>query len=128
MFQGEKPLRTASPSCGRVDEVELSVNVQLTPPIARAFFLTPPLCFSTTPLYRACYHINLVRSCGSRQKNINNIKAVVGYLRADGPFGDKNYNFDPVSSSCRMMWSIAARRFFYFKLYFCILRYGYKPM
>jgi hypothetical protein len=36
MFQGKRPLRTASPSCGRVKEVELSVNVQLTPPIARA--------------------------------------------------------------------------------------------
>jgi hypothetical protein len=36
MFQGEKPLRTASPSRGRVEEVELSVNVQLTPPSARA--------------------------------------------------------------------------------------------
>jgi hypothetical protein len=36
MFQGKRPLRTASPSCGRVEEVELSVNVQLTSPIARA--------------------------------------------------------------------------------------------
>jgi hypothetical protein len=40
MFQGKRPLRTASPSCERVEEVELSVNVQLTPP--------NPL-FSTTP-------------------------------------------------------------------------------
>jgi hypothetical protein len=37
MFQGEKPLRTASPRCGRVEEVELSVNVHLT------------VLFSTTP-------------------------------------------------------------------------------
>jgi hypothetical protein len=35
MFQGEKPLRTASSRCGRVEEVELSVSVQLTPLIAR---------------------------------------------------------------------------------------------
>jgi hypothetical protein len=27
MFQGKRPLRTASPSCGRVEEVELSVSV-----------------------------------------------------------------------------------------------------
>jgi hypothetical protein len=30
MFQGKRPLRTASPSCGRAEEVELNVNVQLT--------------------------------------------------------------------------------------------------
>jgi hypothetical protein len=36
MFQGKRPLRTASPSCGRVEEVELSVRVQLAPSITRA--------------------------------------------------------------------------------------------
>jgi hypothetical protein len=34
--QGKRPLGTASSSCGRVEEVELSVSVQLAPPIARA--------------------------------------------------------------------------------------------
>jgi hypothetical protein len=29
VFQGERPLRTASPSCGREEEVELSVSVQV---------------------------------------------------------------------------------------------------
>jgi hypothetical protein len=36
VFQGKRLLRTASSSCGRVEEVELSVSVQLAPPIARA--------------------------------------------------------------------------------------------
>jgi hypothetical protein len=36
MFQEKRPLRTASSSCGRVEEVELSVNVQHSPPLARA--------------------------------------------------------------------------------------------
>jgi hypothetical protein len=31
-----RPLRTASSNCGRVEEVELSVSVQPAPPIARA--------------------------------------------------------------------------------------------
>jgi hypothetical protein len=36
VFQGKRPLRTASSSCGRVEEAELNASVQLTPPIARA--------------------------------------------------------------------------------------------
>jgi hypothetical protein len=36
VLQGKRPLRTASSSCGRVEEVELGVSVQLAPPIAKA--------------------------------------------------------------------------------------------
>jgi hypothetical protein len=49
MFQRKRPLRTASSSCGRV----------------MAFFMNPP---PLSLFLRACYHINLVRSCGSRWK------------------------------------------------------------
>jgi hypothetical protein len=76
MFQGEKPLRTASPRCGRVEEVDFSVSVQLAPPIARAGRLiqvvphtiqddpresscervTPGAAFSTAYFKREIYH------------------------------------------------------------------------
>jgi hypothetical protein len=42
VFQRKRPLRTASSSCGRVEEIELSVSVQLAPPITLYLFSVVP--------------------------------------------------------------------------------------